>query len=667
MGRVHVAHFEAGALAGQAARAQCRDAALVRHFRQRVVLVHELRQLRGTEELLDGSGDRLGVDQLLRGQAFGLGHRQALLDRALDADQAHAEHVLGHFADRTHAAVAQVVDVVHHATAVADLGQDLDHVEDVRAVAVRGNQALGLFVVALAEVLAVVQHGFAGDFLAADAAVELHAADRGQVVALEGEEQVVEQVLRGVLGRRLARAHHAVDLDQGLELGLGRVDAQGVGQVRTAVQVVHPQGADRVHAGLAEVLQLLFGDLVVGLGQQLAGVGVDHVVRQDAADQVVVRHGQRGDARGLQLLDVARGDALAGFHDDLVAIGQVEAQGFTAQALGHQLQLHALAFRQDVEGVDVEELVEHFFVVVAERAQQDRHRQLAAAVDTGEQRVLRVELEVQPGTAVGNDAGAVQQLARAVGLAAVVVEEHARRTVQLRHDDALGTVDDEGAVVGHQRDFAEVDLLLLHVLDRLGGRFLVVDDQAHGHAQRRAVAHAALAALALVEHRLAQLVAHVLQGGIAAVAGDREHRLQRGVQAVVGALGRVNVLLQELAVGVDLDGEQERHLEDRALLAEILADALFFGVRIGRHGIFHLVVRAVRPRPGRELLNCQLEVAGIAGTSTPSPATSNCQLVCLPPCPPRDARAGRGWNAARVGLFTAPGMPGSTTTKGRGL
>ena len=135
MGRVHVAHFEAGALAGQAARAQGRDATLVRDFRQRVVLVHELRQLRGAEELLDRGGHRLGVDQFLRGQAFGLGHRQALLDRALDADQADAEHVLGHFADRTHATVAQVVDVVDRATTVADLGQDLDHVQDVGGVA----------------------------------------------------------------------------------------------------------------------------------------------------------------------------------------------------------------------------------------------------------------------------------------------------------------------------------------------------------------------------------------------------------------------------------------------------------------------------------------------------------------------------------------------------
>ena len=53
MGDVHVAHFKASALAGQAARAKSRHAALVGDFRQRVGLVHELRQLRRAEELFE--------------------------------------------------------------------------------------------------------------------------------------------------------------------------------------------------------------------------------------------------------------------------------------------------------------------------------------------------------------------------------------------------------------------------------------------------------------------------------------------------------------------------------------------------------------------------------------------------------------------------------------
>ena len=45
VGRVHVADFEAGALARQAARSQSGNAALVGNFGKRVGLVHELRQL----------------------------------------------------------------------------------------------------------------------------------------------------------------------------------------------------------------------------------------------------------------------------------------------------------------------------------------------------------------------------------------------------------------------------------------------------------------------------------------------------------------------------------------------------------------------------------------------------------------------------------------------
>src|SRR4028118_1343454 len=60
-------------------------------------------------------------------------------------------------------------------------------------------------------------------------------------------------------------------------------------------------------------------------------------------------------------------------------------------------------------------------------------------------------------------------------------EEEGGRAVELRDDDALRAVDDEGAGVGHQRDFAEEDLLLLDVADglRLGLRVLVEDRQAN--------------------------------------------------------------------------------------------------------------------------------------------------------------------------------------------
>ena len=74
--------------------------------------------------------------------------------------------------------------------------------------------------------------------VAADAAVELHAADRRQVVALFGEEQAVEQRFDRVLGRRLAGTHHAVDRDPRRHLVRRLVDAQRLRDVRALVEVV---------------------------------------------------------------------------------------------------------------------------------------------------------------------------------------------------------------------------------------------------------------------------------------------------------------------------------------------------------------------------------------------------------------------------------------------
>ena len=277
---------------------------------------------------------------------------------------------------------------------------------------------------------------------------------------------------------------------------------------------------------------------------------------------------------------MARGDAAAFLDDDLLADANLERGGLAAQALRDDLEFDFLL--RQMEHVLLEEDVEHLLFGVAESAQDDGHRQLAAPVDAREHAILRVELEVQPRAAIRNDAGGEQQLARGVGLAAVVIEEHARAAMQLRHDDALGAVDDESAVVGHERQFAQVHLLLAHVLDGLLGAagLLVEHHEAHFDAQRRRVGQAAQLAFLDVEHRLAQAIAHVLERRIAGVAGNGEHAVESGVQADFVALGFRDIRLQESPVRIQLDRQQVRRAENARTLAEVLANALLFGERI---------------------------------------------------------------------------------------
>jgi hypothetical protein len=230
------------------------------------------------------------------------------------------------------------------------------------------------------------------------------------------------------------------------------------------------------------------------------------------------------------------GELLAGLEHDLAAVGvdQIVDRLVAAEAVG--IERHAPPVLLPLVGDLAVESIEDLLGIHAERIEQRRHRNLAAAIDARIHDVLGVELDVEPRAAIRNDARREQQLAGGVRLALVVVEEHARRAVHLRNDHALGAVDDEGAVVGHERDIAHVDILLLDVLDRLGARLLVdiEHDQAQRHLERRRIGHAALAALVDVILRRLEFVLDEFQHRRVGEIRDREHGFEHGLQALVG-------------------------------------------------------------------------------------------------------------------------------------
>ncbi|MCY1231330.1 hypothetical protein D9M72_437760 [compost metagenome] len=214
--------------------------------RQRVVLVHELGQLGGSEELLDGCHHRADVDQRLRRDGFDVLRGHTLADDALHTGQAGADLVLDELADGADAAVAEVVDVIDFdaqlvvlAVALAGEGllagvqcnQELDHCNDVFDVQDRS------FLVAKGAVDAKL-------------AVDLVTADLGQIVALGVEVQVVQQGLGSLDGGRLARSQLPVDVQQGVFAGFGGVLLQ-----RCAHGVVLAELFEDLAFGPAEGLQ----------------------------------------------------------------------------------------------------------------------------------------------------------------------------------------------------------------------------------------------------------------------------------------------------------------------------------------------------------------------------------------------------------------------------
>src|SRR5213079_3176314 len=89
--------------------AQRREAAPVGESGQRVRLVHELRQLRGAEELLQRRDDRTDVDDRLRRDRVHVLGRHPLTDDALHPVETDAERFLDQLTNRAQAAVAEVL------------------------------------------------------------------------------------------------------------------------------------------------------------------------------------------------------------------------------------------------------------------------------------------------------------------------------------------------------------------------------------------------------------------------------------------------------------------------------------------------------------------------------------------------------------------------------
>ena len=128
---VYVAHFETGTLTGETARTKGRKTALVRHFGQRVGLVHELRQGVCTKEAVDNAGDRLGVNQVGRREHFIVANVHALADGAAHTGQTDGELIAQLLAYGTYAAVAEVVDIINGSLRVDELHEILDNLNDI--------------------------------------------------------------------------------------------------------------------------------------------------------------------------------------------------------------------------------------------------------------------------------------------------------------------------------------------------------------------------------------------------------------------------------------------------------------------------------------------------------------------------------------------------------
>ena len=112
MGIMYISHLESRTVSGQTSGSQCRQTSLVGQLAQRVVLIHELGQLGGSEELLYRSGYRFDIDQSLGRDNLHILRGHTLPYHTLQSGETDAILVLQQLAHRADTAVAQMIDII---------------------------------------------------------------------------------------------------------------------------------------------------------------------------------------------------------------------------------------------------------------------------------------------------------------------------------------------------------------------------------------------------------------------------------------------------------------------------------------------------------------------------------------------------------------------------
>ena len=103
----------------------------------------------------------------------------------------------------------------------------------------------------------------------------------------------------------------------------------------------------------------------------------------------------------------------------------------------------------------------------SEGADEHSQGQLTVLVDANVSHAVYIGLVFEPGAAVRNDLRRVGALTGLVYIRGIV---HSRRSDDLRNDNTLGTVDNEGSVLGHKREIALVYIGLLDLTGLLVGQ-----------------------------------------------------------------------------------------------------------------------------------------------------------------------------------------------------
>ena len=506
---MYISDLKVCSVSGQTAGAQSRHTAFVSQLGKGVGLIHELREGRGAEELLDDSRHGSCVDERLRCDCGYVVSCHSLTDYALHTGKAHSELILKELADRTQTAVAQMVDIVLLADTHGEVVYIVDCCENIVGNYVLGNEFFGV--------------GFDG-FQKLVAAVLLH----------ELGEHTESYLL--VYSQSALIAGHEV----------GKLD-HAVGEYNNFFSVDIEYCS--VYADLFKLLSLLSCENIAGRSENFTCSRIDNGLSQLFAAETL--------PDGQLLVELVSSD-----HGEVISLGIKEKSVYKAlravecrRLSGTELFVYlddgvlicldgGILFESvDYAVIFAEELFDLGVCRNTDSSYERCDGYLLVLVYTNIEYIVDVCLVLDPCTSVRYDSGSIGNLLGSVIVEVIVCSGGSD---YLGDDDALCAVDDKGTSLGHALEISHVDLLLLYLLC-----LLIAESDAN--PERRRICGVSLLALRhAVLGRIVQSIVQKSQLKVARVVGDDSDIAEDLFEA----------LFNKPLVGLFLNLDEIRHLQN---------------------------------------------------------------------------------------------------------
>lgn len=482
-------------------------------LRKRVGMVNEMRKMRGKEELKKRRRRRIRVDEVMRNESIDLDRGNKLIDREINEEKKEEIMVLNKIEERKKEEVEEIVDVVDIEEKIEKLKKNIEKGKDILIE----KKEKGVLRVEVKKNVNIKE-------------------EKGRkVVELGIEEKRMENGIRRINSRRLKRKNEEVDVEKWLMEDIVIVERKSVEDIRKDIEMVDIEKVDLSIEGIDKGIEKILIDLVKGLEINIESWVIEEILRKIREEKIVLSRIDGIEEILGKMIGRKRGKIIEWLKKEIESIGIKEI----GDDINEIEELGGIRNEKVIEvkgiGESIVESGKNLLEVNEERNKKSSGRKIEKKVDERIEDVIGIEIDIEKRKEIRNEERRKKKIERRMGIEIVMIEEEERRKVNMRKDKEIGEVEDEGEVVGNERNIENVKVMIIDVIDgiRKGVLVNIEKDKKKSKIERRRISKIEMKELIKIEIRWIELVEKELENGREGEIMDREKRIEKRMKKIV--------------------------------------------------------------------------------------------------------------------------------------